>query len=65
MNKIVAPLPKNVPVTITLDRFLHAVLTEDANKEKTSIARIVNRILAREYEERITQKELEESTKYS
>jgi hypothetical protein len=59
------PQSKNVPMTVTLDRFIHAVLTEEAVREKTSIARIINRILARQFEERITLKELQEKNKPS
>jgi len=60
---VIYPQPKNVPMTVTLNRFIHAVLQEEANKEKTSVARIINRILVERLEERVTLKELQEMVK--
>jgi len=55
---------KNQRMSVTLDRFLYAVLAEEAHRRKVSVASVINEELAEKFATSIKAKEIEEKQKY-
>jgi hypothetical protein len=55
---------KNPRLSITVDRFLYAVLKDEAHRRKISLANVVNQELAEKFATLVKGKEIEEMQKF-
>jgi len=56
--------PKNVHVSMTLNRFLHAALEQEAEARGIKVSHIVNEELTKLLKDRIRLLKIEEASKY-
>jgi|JFJP01.1.fsa_nt_gi hypothetical protein len=57
--------PKNVQRAMTFNRYLYAVLQEEANKLNINVSDVVNQELSKNFLNRIELLKLQDSRKYS
>jgi predicted DNA-binding ribbon-helix-helix protein len=55
---------KNPRLSVTLDRFLYAVLKEESHRRKVSLADVINEELAEKFATLVKAKEIEEKQKF-
>ncbi len=59
-----ATRPKNVPRTVTFDRFLYATLEQEAEMLGIKISHIVNQEMSRLFKDKIRLLKIQEASKY-
>ena len=63
--ELIKVAPKNPQRAMTFNRFLYAVLQEEANKLNINVSDVVNQELSKNFYTRIELLKLQEKTKYN